>query len=497
MKLYHALGAVCATFLILAVGYMQPTMMTREQAGQIALQFAQVGNYPGNLHWLTPQELPAGQEVDEGNSTLIDQLAAQGKNWTITKKRGPSDWFGARSYADTYIFHVTFGQFPDRTAIATVNAWTGYCVLESFRKEIEETNTQLGLGGLPVKTIDELRNIALNIAQQLLGTGNYDVLTVPYTPDKQQLLADYFWGFVIFKVNPQTGAHLPQMVELFLNSRTGQLEYGRLWNRPVSVSTIPSISKQEAKNMATQFLAQSGITVTGWLDDGFYGGQIFNKTALPYNAVVGLYVIENDLQQSLKWIFIFTFVDESGQTKYEFVSVDAHTGQVSVGANLPIELSLKRSPLGEMKQKEMKERSKKRMNQEDVGLKKWYASLREQLQREKKYGVLEMRGIIVNGNPCIMGDPEPFPFFPECIPMILFKGRVYIKAKSAAIYYGVKWDGKQRRLKGKRGEVILKPSEQREYFGQLYISLRRVCEVAGIRLVGWNNELKAPMLWWK
>ena len=484
-------GVICVAVTTQQIGYTQPTMMTREQAAQIASQFAQITNYPGTLHWLTTQDLPTKQEVEEGNFALIDQLAEKGFNWSITKKKGPAGWFGnSGPYKDTYIFPVTFSQFPDRTAIATVNAWTGYCVLEPFRKRLEETNTQLGLGGLPTKTIDELRNIALSIAQQLLGIGSYDVLTVPYTPDKQQLLTDYFWGFVIFKIDPQTGAHLPQMVELFLNSRTGWLECGKLWKRPVNISTVPNLSKDEAKSIATQFLAQLGITVIGWLDDGFYGGQIFNKDAFPYNAVVGLYVIEDDLlRQFLRWIFIFTYTDPFGQKRYDFISVDAHTGAVALSGSLSIELSFQqnrkrqqRFSLGETRQKEAKMRQMPNTLEELIQIEEDFW---------KKYHIRIVPGMYINGVGALLEEP-----------MLLFKGRLYIAVEYAACF-GIRWDEKIRKLKGKYGEVIIKPSEQLKAYkqwqsyllhGRLYIPLRHICKVAGIRLE-WNHKEKVPMLW--
>jgi hypothetical protein len=488
------IGAMCITVAIQQIGcYTQPTIMTREQAAQIASQFVQVGNYPGTLHWLTTQDLPTKQEVDEGNFALIDQLAEQGFDWSITKKKGIAGWFGnGGAYKDTYIFLVTFSQFPDKTTTITVNAWTGYCELEPFR-EIGETNEQLGLGGFPIKTIDELRNIALNIAQQLLGPGSYDVLTVPYTPDKQQFLADYFWGFIIFKIDPKTGAHLPQMVELFLNSRTGWLECGRFWKRPVNVSTVPNLSKDEAKKKATQALAQLGITVTGWLDDGFYGGQIFNKDAFPYNAVVGLYVIEDDLlRQFLRWIFIFTYTDSSGQKRYDFISVDAHTGAVVFSANLSVELS------HQQVRKKQQEISSGKAKQKESEIRRMPNTLEELIQIEedfwKKYRIRIVPGMYINGEGVHLEEP-----------MLLFNGRLYIEVGYAANpeCFGTRWDEKTKKLRGKYGEVVIKPSEQLKYHeqwkqyllrGRLYIPLRRICEVAGIRLE-WNHKEKVPMLW--
>lgn len=452
-KVRYVVSMLCLT-LTVRVGFPStPSVMTREQAGQIALQFAQAGGYPGTLHWLTTQDLPAQQEVMEGDDVLVTELVRQRKDWSFTmRKKGRAGWFGNDGpYQETYIFRVTFNQFPGRVTEVTVNGWTGYCEIGPLRKMNSaaplgtETNTQLGLGDLPVKTIDELQSIALNIAQQLLGAGSYDVLTYNYTPDKQQLLADYGWAFAIFKVDSQTGAHLPQMVTLFLNSRTGWLEEGQLWNRPVTISTNPTISKDEAKKRAAEYLTQQGITVKGWLKDGIYAGKILNKDAFPYNAVVGLYVIEDDLlQQHLRWMFIFSYTDQSGQTRYEFISVDAHTGVVLLGASLRAEMASKR-----------------------------------QKQLWEKYRILEIPWMILNGEPCGLESP-----------MLLVNGRIYIDVEYVTAF-GTKWDGKK--VKGKVKEVRIGSSERFSYQGRLYITLRRVCEAAGIHL-GWNNELKVPIL---
>ncbi len=455
-SIYSIASVLCLTFIV-DVGFPQtPSMMTREQAGAIALRFAQSGRYPGTLHWLTTQDLPTQQEVMEGDTSLVTELVRQGKDWSFTmRKKGHAGWFGnAGVYKDTYIFRVTFDQFPDRVTEITVNGWTGYCEIGPLRKISntaplgKETNTELGLGNLPVKTVDELRDIALSIAQQLLGAGSYDVLTYAYTSDKQQMLAEYGWVFVIFKINPQTGAHLPQMVALALNSRTGWLEEGQLWNRPLTVSTNPAISKDEAKKKAAEHLAQFGITVTEWLEDGLYAGKILDKDAFPYNAVAGLYIVEDDLlQQHLMWIFIFSYSDQSGQTRYEFIAVNAHTGAVRLGFSLNATLALQRQKL------------------------LW-----------EKHRVLEIPWMIINGE--AVGLEEP---------LLLVHGRVYIGVGYAAnpLCFGTKWDGKK--VKGKGGEINIKASERFIFQGRLYIPLRRLCEAAGIHL-GWNNELKVPIL---
>jgi len=424
--------------------------MTREQAGQIALQFAQMGQYPGVLHWLTNDALPAKMEVPEWDMDLISYLASQGDNWNATMGNCESSWFGTGIiYGHAYYFLVTFDRYPERSRVVKVNAWTGYCELEAFREyrgDNYETNEDLGLGDYPVKTFDELQNIAISIARQLLGEGSFDVLTVPYTPDKYQALADIGWGFIVFKVDPKTRAHLPQMVELWINSRTGWLEQGRFWKRPVTVSTTPLIPKEEAKKLAEQHLADLGITVTGWFEDGFYGGEIINKVAFPYYAVVGLYVYEDELlEQHLVWSLICTSKWDDGRLSCEWVIVDALTGAVKFFGTQSLDLSLK--------------------------------LIKRQVHRKAQR--LELFKLSINGK-----------LVDVWTPMLCVNGRIFICADYCD-NLGTKWIGNK--LKGQYGEVHLGRQDIMCYRNKLYLPLRSICKVSGIRL-WWDNERKVPIL---
>ncbi|MCS7266414.1 MAG: hypothetical protein NZ805_16485, partial [Armatimonadetes bacterium] len=120
--------------------------------------------------------------------------------------------------------------------------------------------------------------------------------------------------------------------------------------------------------------------------------------------------------------------------------------------------------------------------------------IRKEEELWKKYRIRIVCGMFINGEGVLLQEP-----------MILFNKRLYIEVGYAANpdCFGTRWDEKKRKLKGKYGETIIKPSEQlkphREWqsyllYGRLYIPLRRICEVARIRLE-WNDEYKAPMLW--
>ncbi len=449
-RIRWTLSGLCLLLSVRISISQTPTIMTREQAGQIALQFAQVGQYPGVLHWITNDALPAKMEIPEWDMDLISYLASQGDNWNATMGHGRASWFGTGViFGDVYYFLVTFDRYLERTRIAKVNVWTGYCELESFRwyrGDDYETNEDLGLRDYPVKTFDELQNIAVNIARKLLGDGNFDILTVPYAPDKYQVLADMGWGFIVFKVDHKTGAHLPQMVELWINSRTGWLEKGSLWKRPVTVSTTPLISKEEAKRLAERYLSDLGITVTKWFEDGFYGGEIINKVAFPYYAVVGLYVFEDELlEQHLVWSLIGTSKWDDGRLSCEWIMVDALTGAVKFFGAQSLDLSLK--------------------------------LINKQVQRKLRR--FELFKLSVNGK-----------LVDIWTPILCVKGRTFI-CVDYCDNLGAEWVGN--RLKGRNGEVRIGKRDTMHHYGKLYLPLRSICEVSGIRL-WWDNERKIPNL---
>lgn len=209
----------------------QPQKMTREQAAQIALRFVQAGRYPGTLHWLTTDSLPAGQEVHMKDYDLRERLFREGKDWAVTMDDRAATWLGSGDlFPTTYAFLVTFDRWPDKRAVVHVNAYTGYTEVERYRG-FDETNDDLGYGNLPVKSYKELRSTALNIAEQLLGPGTFKVFEWPYdlsNPKHYEVVSKGACLFLIFKQDKNTGALLPQMVRLYLNTRTGEMERGSM-----------------------------------------------------------------------------------------------------------------------------------------------------------------------------------------------------------------------------------------------------------------------------
>ncbi len=424
----------------------QPQMMTREQAAQIALRFTQAGRYPGTLHWLTTNDLPAGIEVHMRNYALREKLFHEGKDWAVTMDDMPETWLGGGDlYLTSYVFLATFDRWPDRSAVVQVNAYTGYTEVETYR-ESGETNDELGYGHLPVKPFEELRSIALNIAEQLLGPGTFKVVDEwPYdlsNPEHYELASKGAVLFLIFKQDQSTGALLPQMIKIILNTRTGEMEMGEYENLPVTISTVPNITRKEAQQIVAKELAQLGYEVVDWLPDGYYTGQIIYGTGFGRDAIVGLLVTHGPfLDQYLVWAFIFAYREiGSKEITGGMVMVDAHTGEVHWGYSTAIHLGMSAKP-----------------HSKDLE------------------GAVE--GVVINGRAI-------YPFSKA----FLVNGRVYVPVKWLS-GLGVRWDGTK--LVGRYMAQVVKDKLIRK--GQLYLPLRTICEVSGIRL-WWDNRRKVPFL---
>ena len=438
MRFWMIVASILAT---ISWATAQPQKMTREQAAQIALRFVQAGRYPGTLHWLTTDSLPAGQEVHMKDYDLRERLRREGKDWAVTMDDMAATWLGSGDlFPTTYVFLVTFDRWPDRRAVVHVNAYTGYTEVERYRG-FDETNDDLGYGNLPVKSYKELRSTALNIAEQLLGPGTFKVFEWPYdlsNPKHYEVVSKGACLFLIFKQDKNTGALLPQMVRLSLNTRTGEMERGEYENLPVTVSTVPKVTREQAQQRIAQELAKFGYEIVSWLPDGYYAGEIIHNVGFGRDTIVGLFVTHGPfLDQYLMWILIFTY-KRMGSDKITagMAMVDAHTGEVHFGFSDAIHIGVLN-----------------RMNDEGLRL------------------------IVVNGRTI-------YPFSKA----LLVNGRVYVPVKWL-FGLGVRWDGTK--LIGRYGAQVVKDKLLRG--GQLYLPLQAICKVAGIHL-WWDNRRKVPIL---
>ena len=424
-----------------------PPMLTREGAAQIALQVVQVTGYPARVKWLTVQDLPAGIEVHERDKDLQAQLALQNKNHIPTMYNRYTGWLGQYGpYVDNYCFVCTFDRWPNKSTCIYVNAWTGFCKVENWREDKDEepgweTNTELGLSDFAFKSAEEVREIALQMARNLLGAGEFRVYMSPPDALNHPLLPEAWYKMLVVKIEPSSGAYLPQLILVNLNARTGWLEEGVFWNRPVMVSTTPHLSLEQARQIADNFVYQQlGVHVAEWLELGWNSAQIIE---LPGTALSGLQVWEEDmLTQRLVWCIIGR-ISLQGEEWDEIFEVDAHTGELLVEGVQA--LSLSSAPEGKRHQ-----------------------------QVEKR-----VRSLYLNGH--------EVSFF---TPLLLRQGWIYLPLRYIPAF-AVKWDGKSltgRSLKGVQPRRVL-------WRGKLgYVPLRDVCEAAGIRL-HWDNRRKIPILY--
>jgi hypothetical protein len=234
--------------------FAQLNPITRAEAGQIAQRLVQAGQFPGNIYWLSTSDLPIQGEVPWYDHDLRAALSEQEgpidpevtSIAAVTVEWWETSWFEVNSFFEqVYVFPLDFNPKPEIGASVTVNLWTGRADIHLFRGS--KTNTELGLGSYPVLSLEQQRTRALDIARTMLGEGILDVRGIrPPNGDN----AERITIFVICKVDPNTGARLLQAAELCINPRTGWLEDATVINRPTTVSTTPSITEAQARDIA-------------------------------------------------------------------------------------------------------------------------------------------------------------------------------------------------------------------------------------------------------
>ena len=426
---------------------LQP--MTREEAAQIVQGILQAGQFPGTIYWTTTQDLPAQQEVPYYNTSLFAQLAKQGKACYTIEWMNAS-WFHISSpYEEAYIFPLAFNPIQDRVVDIYINRWTGYLRFNLPRRNVTESNTTLGLGNYPILTLEQQRARALEIAQKILGTGTFIIRGEFPPPQAEADIADWGTAFLIYKIDPQTGARLLQSAILWINARTGWLESATIINRPTAVSTIPSFTLQQARDIAKGHLSNLGITVTQWVDE-YVGGRVYRGVLLPDYVDTGLFIVEDGLlQQHLVWqlVYIYSWKDLTGQIheKASYEMINAHTGEV-----IDVDFT---SSIG------------------------YYPS--SKINRSK---YLKIYNFTIDDKMTVVMEP-----------LLLYKGRVYIWEEYAD-NLNVKWDGK--RLIGKQGVVHIKSSECLSHKGRRFLPLSHLCKAAGAYME-WDNRRKSLNLWIK
>jgi hypothetical protein len=235
-----------------------------------------------------------------------------------------------------------------------------------------------------------------------------------------------------------------------LNSRTGNLEGGIFYNRPVTISTKPTITEAQARQIVLNFLKENGLTFQDWLH-GFVGFSIIpgTDTVIADYVHEGLEVTEDGmLEQFLAWILPFKFI-RAGETGAAVLIVNAHTGEVMPSFSMAME----------------------------IWQRKWQPRKTGKQPIKQDTRLIQM--MLFNGYLTYLNAP-----------LILQDGRIYI-SKDYIDNLGVVLEGNK--LKGQRGEISIRDEKQLHYMGREYLPFRRICEVTGIRL-WWDNEQKMPIL---
>lgn len=427
--------------------WAQPNMMTREQAASILQQILHVGQYPGTLDWTTVANLPAQQEVHLFDSRLQNQLLEQGKSPVHTMTVYPPTWWKAPSpFDDAYVFFVDHNHLSDTDAIPDiwVNAWTGLTLIDLPTALSGKTNTQRGLGHLTPLTFEQQRARALEIVRTLYGDGEYlfrlEVYDqLPDPPYEKYDNAEFGSEFLIYKIDPQTGARLLTRASMLINSRTGGLEAGRFYNRPVTISTKPTYTETQARQIALNYLQKRGVSFREWLH-GYQGYKRVGDVIFAGYVDEGLFVEEDGLlEQHLVWMFPYSYTTSHGEIFAGFVGVNAHTGSIIPDFTLSMEAH------------------------------KW------ERKHWRKLPEHQISLILVNGDMVELWEP-----------LRLKNGRLYIWAEYVD-NLGGRWDGHQ--IFGEKGIIKITPTECLRRGQYIYLPLAKVCQALGIRL-WWDNHRK-------
>ena len=247
---------------------------------------------------------------------------------------------------------------------------------------------------------------------------------------------------MIFEKDPKTGAYLLRVAFFYINSRTGEVDGADISNRPVVIPTIPTLTKEEAWQIAVQ-------AMMGSLPPELRKIATFNivgedKVDPSAEGKTGLHVAEDSfLTQVLIWLFHFKSNLCWDEEAVGMIAVDAMTGEIWPGETQSFGF---------------------------VGFAP-EENVRELIFREMK----------INDKDYILG-----------VPLVLRDGLTYIW-EGYGHKFGVERVGHRLRNKQRKVEATLSVKEIWQRKGRTYLPLRRICEVAGIRL-WWDNERKVPIL---
>jgi hypothetical protein len=423
MRIMTILRFILITFVLLVLTIIvSAQIMTREEAAVIARVACDLIGLAGQpLIWQTTQELPTPVEISEYDYDLQDTLALMGYNPQPTLYPFPlmkALDVSLTPYDDlNYIYWC--GDF-----MVAVNAYSGRVLMERQGESSKKDSI------LPE---DQLESIARQIAQAFLGNKPWKWV-IRSIPDNPYDCAD----FTASVFDPSSGAKLLDSVHISLTA-AGELLTVEVYQREVTVSTEPLLTRDEAKELAESILRN------------LYPSDSEFKPLPPEEGVLTVFE-DSTREQFLAWVFGYEIsfkVEDYLTVHSNIVWIDAHTGEVLY---------------------------------RDIGIMMNETILKKQHHFERTLirGQYGFKGnlLVFNRKPINLGQP-----------WILRNGRVYLWIGYLPFF---KIERQNSHFIVRERQLQLEDSLV-QYDGKQYVALRTICNLAGIRL-WWDNERKVPIL---
>ena len=435
---------IVGMLMILSFAHSQ-TVMTREEAAAYALRAANALNT--SIRWLTTSELPAGEEVADEEDDKIDFYALQGLDYEdIVSINSDVPYFRLRNW----LRDVSYIYPADGDNILFVNAFSGE-VLARGEFPVDITG--------PISE-EQAVTIAMRIINSFYGSVDHEWRIGSCSNEKGEITV-YFESF-----KPDIGLKIGRCYAFIRFDPQGYIYEAYFY--PLSDDVIPLITFEQAKQLVVDALEEAyitgketyhffhheGVQITKmpkvrFVCFGKHPDAIPNDDIFPIFPEEGLYLIEEDDFLQSVYIYAISVTIECSETNikiWTYYGVNVETGEV-LGLGLT-----------------------------DVHL---YVYGSGNINNSNKISnKTEIKSIILNNRRINLE-------------YVLFKNnRIYISQDYLSVFKIQLRDGK---LYGRNGEICLAEGELHQIKSKVYVPLRRVCEVSGIRL-WWDNERKVPIL---
>jgi len=441
---------VLEVVLFLSVIHSQ-TIMTREEAAQYALRAAKALNT--SVRWLSISELPVGEEVCEDEIDKIDKYALMGfdyENIVSIIKRLP---LGKSHFLDNINYY-----FPCDHGSIIVNAFSGATyVIGKFPTNITELNEQ------------QITSLASNIVNTFFGSIDHEWKI------NISSLTDEFITVHFSSHKPSIGLKSGRRRAHITFNHDGSIRSAYFY--PLSDDINISMTLEQAKEIVSQALEEAYTTgKTTYLY--FYHHEII-KINLPKVRFIcfgkhseavateslfrlfpiyeekeeGIYFYEEDyfLQPKYVYVILATIEIVDNNTKeWTCYLIDINTHEVEGLGLTDFTIYFLGAP--------MKVINKQTKNKDITNY-------------FKNIVILDDKLVTIN--------------------YALFRNnRIYIDKNYLPVFKAHMQDNK---LYGRNGHIHLNKDDLLKFKNRLYISLRRICEITGIRL-WWDNLRKIPIL---